>query len=54
MFNTHDNTGIVLVFKKLSKQSKSWVRDALSVSYIKSKPQLVKKARFTFKFSYFG
>lgn len=49
-FNTHDNTGIMLVFKK----SKSWMTDVLSVNHTKSKPQLMKKDGFAFKFSYFG
>lgn len=49
-FNTYDNTGIMLVFKK----SKSWMTNVLSVNRTKSKPQLMKKAGFAFKLSHFG
>lgn len=50
MFNTYNNTGIMLVFKK----SNSWMTNVLSVNHTKSKPQLMKKAGFAFKFSSFG
>lgn len=53
-FHTHDNAGIMSVFKPPSKRSVLGVRDVLSVSYIKTKPQLIKRAGFPFKFSYFS